>query len=91
MSTSRTVPPSAAGPRGVSVIGAAVVLLHVAGWGALLALVLGTDTPQGGTGLFVGLALSAYALGVRHAFDADHIAAAALQALGVEASRAVRA
>jgi len=75
VSTSRTVPPSVAGRRSVTVIGAAVVLLHVAGWGALLALALGTDTPQGGTGLFVGLALSAYALGVRHAFDADHIAA----------------
>ncbi|MEX5256146.1 HoxN/HupN/NixA family nickel/cobalt transporter [Kocuria arenosa] len=75
MSSSRTVPPSAAGRRGTAVIGAAVLLLHLVGWGALLTLVLATDTPQGSTGLFVGLALSAYALGVRHAFDADHIAA----------------
>lgn len=75
VSTSRTVPPSAAGRRSTTVIGTAVVLLHLVGWGALLALVLGADTPQGGTGLFVGLALSAYALGIRHAFDADHIAA----------------
>ncbi|MFI7582761.1 HoxN/HupN/NixA family nickel/cobalt transporter [Kocuria sp. M1N1S27] len=75
MTTSRTVPPSAAGRRTVTVIGTAVVLLHLVGWGALLALAPGAETSQGGTGLFVGLALSAYALGIRHAFDADHIAA----------------
>ncbi|WP_222844957.1 hypothetical protein [Kocuria sp. CNJ-770] len=54
-------------------IGAAVVLLHLIGWGALLGLAAGAG--PGGDGLLLGLGLSAYALGVRHAFDADHIAA----------------
>ena len=75
MSTSRPVPPSPAARRSATTIGATVVALHIVGWGALLGLVLGAETAAGGTGLFVGLALSAYALGVRHAFDADHIAA----------------
>jgi high-affinity nickel-transport protein len=75
VSSSRPVLPSTTGRHGVATVGAAVVLLHLAGWGALLALVLGTGTGAAGTGLFTGLALSAYALGIRHAFDADHIAA----------------
>ena len=73
MSSSRPALPSTTGRHGIATVGAAVVLLHLVGWGALLALVLGTGTA--GTGLFAGLALSAYALGIRHAFDADHIAA----------------
>nr|WP_299039185.1 hypothetical protein [uncultured Pseudokineococcus sp.] len=53
---------------------AVVAALHVAGFGAL-ALGAGPLTGQGtGQLLGWGLALSAYALGVRHAFDADHIA-----------------
>ena len=53
-----------------------VALLHVVGWG-VLALVV---APQGLTladGQVFGLALgiTAYLLGMRHAFDADHIAA----------------
>jgi nickel/cobalt transporter (NiCoT) family protein len=57
-------------------MGAFILLLHVAGWGVLVGLVapghysLGV---QGGFGL--GLGLTAYTLGMRHAFDADHIAA----------------
>ncbi|WP_152683322.1 HoxN/HupN/NixA family nickel/cobalt transporter [Kocuria sp. SM24M-10] len=79
MSSTRTSPPfrsprpSRAGRRAVPAIGAAVVLLHLIGWGALLGLAAGAG--PGGDGLLVGLGLSAYALGVRHAFDADHIAA----------------
>ncbi|MCD1145489.1 HoxN/HupN/NixA family nickel/cobalt transporter [Kocuria sp. LUK] len=73
MSSARTAAPPTAGSRGLPLIGAAVVLLHVVGWGALLLLVAGSGTA--GTAVFTGLALSAYALGVRHAFDADHIAA----------------
>lgn len=48
------------------------VVLHVLGWGTLL-LTVGT---RGGSGqaLSVGLGVTAYVLGMRHAFDIDHIA-----------------
>ena len=52
-----------------------VLLLHVVGWGVLLVLVAPQNIPLGSAGVFgVGLGLTAYLLGVRHAFDADHIA-----------------
>lgn len=53
-----------------------IVALNVVGWGMLLLVVVpsGVSYAAGGsTALAVGLA--AYALGMRHAFDADHIAA----------------
>ncbi|MBA8795436.1 high-affinity nickel-transport protein [Friedmanniella endophytica] len=61
-----------------SVIGMAafVVLLHVLGWGVLLGLVVPAHYQVGANAFFgVGLGLTAYTLGMRHAFDADHIAA----------------
>ena len=52
-----------------------IALLHIVGWGVLLVLVVPSHY-QIGTGLFgVGTGLTAYTLGLRHAFDADHIAA----------------
>src|SRR5256885_11707719 len=52
-----------------------IALLHIVGWGVLLVLVVPSHY-QVGTGLFgVGTGLTAYTLGLRHAFDADHIAA----------------
>jgi len=54
-----------------------IVLLHVAGFGILLGLVvpehyrLGGDNPV----FTVGVGILAYTFGLRHAFDADHIAA----------------
>ncbi|WP_022908920.1 HoxN/HupN/NixA family nickel/cobalt transporter [Aestuariimicrobium kwangyangense] len=52
-----------------------VLLLHVAAFG----LLIGVDVPlhhRVGDGVFgVGLGLTAYTYGLRHAFDADHIAA----------------
>ncbi len=51
-----------------------VALIHLLGFGTLFAVV----QTQSGTGpafLSVGLGLTAYTYGVRHAFDADHIAA----------------
>ncbi|HXM55906.1 MAG TPA: HoxN/HupN/NixA family nickel/cobalt transporter [Candidatus Dormibacteraeota bacterium] len=45
-----------------------VVLLHVVGWGALLTYGIGHPA-------FLGLGGLAYTFGLRHAFDADHIAA----------------
>ncbi|HEV7755672.1 MAG TPA: HoxN/HupN/NixA family nickel/cobalt transporter [Mycobacteriales bacterium] len=55
----------------LSGIVAAIALLHVAGWSAYLSVTHG----PAGAGAFAGAGLLAYALGVRHAFDADHIAA----------------
>jgi high-affinity nickel-transport protein len=60
-----------------SIVGMAgfVVLLHVLGWGVLVFAVAPRDYQLGSTGVLgVGVGLTAYMLGVRHAFDADHIA-----------------
>jgi high-affinity nickel-transport protein len=55
---------------------AVVLLLHVVGWGVLLAIVAPENVAAGSSGVFgVGLGIAAYTLGLRHAFDADHIAA----------------
>jgi high-affinity nickel-transport protein len=51
-------------------------LLHVVGWGVLAGLVAPQQYHVGSTQVFgIGLGLTAYTLGMRHAFDADHIAA----------------
>src|SRR3954447_19350240 len=56
-------------------MGTVVVFLHVFGWGVLVFGVAPQHITLGSTGVFgVGLGLTAYLLGVRHAFDADHIA-----------------
>jgi high-affinity nickel-transport protein len=53
-----------------------IVLLHVVGWGVLLGSIAPHHYQLGGAGVFgAGLGLTAYTLGMRHAFDADHIAA----------------
>jgi high-affinity nickel-transport protein len=52
-----------------------VALLHVVGWGLLILVVGPHDYEVGNKILGVGLGLTAYTLGMRHAFDADHIAA----------------
>ena len=52
----------------LSGFGAAVLALHVVGWGLFL-YYSGHYRP------LVGLGLTAYLFGLRHAFDADHIAA----------------
>ncbi len=52
-----------------------VLFLHLLGWGLLLGVVAPHDYEVGGKVLGVGLGLTAYTLGMRHAFDADHIAA----------------
>lgn len=57
-------------------LAAAVIGLHVVGVVLLLAVVLPQDLRLGdGTVFGVGLGITAYTLGMRHAFDADHIAA----------------
>ncbi|MGH3098993.1 MAG: HoxN/HupN/NixA family nickel/cobalt transporter [Streptosporangiales bacterium] len=54
----------------------AVGLLHLIGWVTLLAFVVPGQFHVPGKGVFgVALGVTAYTLGMRHAFDADHIAA----------------
>ncbi len=50
---------------------ASILLLHVIGFGVFLAFVV----PHHYKGLALGVAATAYTLGLRHAFDADHISA----------------
>jgi len=53
-----------------------VLFLHVLGWGVLGLIVAPEHYQLNGTTVFgVGLGVTAYTLGMRHAFDADHIAA----------------
>jgi high-affinity nickel-transport protein len=57
-------------------MGAFILALHVFGWGSLLLLIAPREYGLGGSQVFgVGLGVTAYLLGLRHAFDADHIAA----------------
>ena len=57
-------------------ISAVVVGLHVVGWFTLAAIVAPRHYSVGNGQFFgVGLGVTAYVLGMRHAFDADHIAA----------------
>jgi nickel/cobalt transporter (NiCoT) family protein len=60
-----------------SIIGMAgfILLLHVVGWGVLIGIVAPQHYQISPTQVLgVGLGLTAYTLGMRHAFDADHIA-----------------
>lgn len=50
---------------------ASIVALHVVGFGIFILFVV----PEHYKGLGIGISLTAYTLGLRHAFDADHIAA----------------
>jgi high-affinity nickel-transport protein len=54
---------------------ALIVALHLIGWATLLLIVEPARLSVGGKAFGIGVGLTAYALGLRHAFDADHIAA----------------
>jgi nickel/cobalt transporter (NiCoT) family protein len=54
---------------------AVIVALHLVGWIALVCLVEPAKLSVGGKAFGIGIGLTAYTLGLRHAFDADHIAA----------------
>jgi high-affinity nickel-transport protein len=54
---------------------ATVVGLHIAGWSLLAAAISGHYHVSKGQVFGVGTGILAYTLGMRHAFDADHIAA----------------
>ncbi|GAA2475231.1 HoxN/HupN/NixA family nickel/cobalt transporter [Nocardia seriolae] len=61
--------------RGWIGMGLAVLALHLLGWGTLLLFVVPGHHVVQGSVFGVGLGITAYTLGMRHAFDADHIAA----------------
>jgi high-affinity nickel-transport protein len=52
-----------------------IVALHIAAWGVLVLLVAPQHYTIGTKVFGLGLGVTAYTLGMRHAFDADHIAA----------------
>ena len=52
-----------------------ILALHVIGWFTLLAFVVPSHYSLGTKTFGLGIGLTAYTLGMRHAFDADHIAA----------------
>ncbi|MFE0455093.1 HoxN/HupN/NixA family nickel/cobalt transporter [Streptomyces sp. NPDC058914] len=52
-----------------------IAALHLVGWGILVTVVAPHHFSLGQKGFGVGVGVTAYVLGMRHAFDADHIAA----------------
>ncbi|WP_374193084.1 HoxN/HupN/NixA family nickel/cobalt transporter [Streptomyces sp. AV19] len=54
---------------------AVIVALHVVGWITLVAFVAPEHYSLGTQTFGIGIGVTAYTLGLRHAFDADHIAA----------------
>jgi nickel/cobalt transporter (NiCoT) family protein len=54
---------------------AVIIALHAIGWGTLVFVVEPAHFSIGDKAFGVGIGLTAYTLGLRHAFDADHIAA----------------
>jgi len=62
--------------RTVAAMFAVIAALHVVGFVLLFVVIAPQDLALGDSGVFtVGLGLTAYTLGLRHAFDADHIGA----------------
>jgi nickel/cobalt transporter (NiCoT) family protein len=62
--------------RRAAVLAGVILGLHAAGFFILLALVVPNEYSLAGGGVFgLGVGITAYTLGLRHAFDADHIAA----------------
>jgi len=54
---------------------AAIVGLNLAGWGIFVLAIMPHHFKYAGLGVGIGVAATAWTLGMRHAFDADHIAA----------------
>jgi nickel/cobalt transporter (NiCoT) family protein len=61
--------------RSLAGMGGFVLALHVVGWTALVGIIAPHHYNVGGQAFGIGLGVAAYTLGMRHAFDADHIAA----------------
>jgi nickel/cobalt transporter (NiCoT) family protein len=59
----------------IAAMAGVIFALHLFGWGVLVLGVAPQHITLGSAGVFgIGLGVTAYLLGVRHAFDADHIA-----------------
>lgn len=57
-------------------MGAFILLLNLVGWGLLIFKIVPEQYSLGASGVLgVGIGVTAFTLGLRHAFDADHIAA----------------
>jgi nickel/cobalt transporter (NiCoT) family protein len=62
--------------RALAMIGLTVLALHIVGLVTLIALLAPNRYALGASGTFtIGIGVTAYTLGLRHAFDADHISA----------------
>lgn len=61
--------------RKIGLIFGFVALLHLVGWALLFYATEGGQQTAAGTAISIGTGTLAYLLGLRHAFDADHIAA----------------
>jgi high-affinity nickel-transport protein len=62
--------------RSIAGMAGFILLLHVIGFGVLFAFVVPARYNLGEAGIYtVGIGILAYTFGLRHAFDADHIAA----------------
>jgi high-affinity nickel-transport protein len=62
--------------RRAAVLALVILALHVVGFVMLIALVMPEHLSLGSSGVFgLGVGITAYTLGMRHAFDADHIGA----------------
>ncbi len=57
-----------------SALGAAIAALHLIGFGSLVLLIAPHHYQVGTQDFVIGLGITAYTFGLRHAFDADHIA-----------------
>ncbi|MFG1797714.1 HoxN/HupN/NixA family nickel/cobalt transporter [Nocardia sp. NPDC049149] len=60
---------------GISGMVGVIIALHVIGWVTLVAFVAPQQLSLGEKTFGIGVGLTAYTLGLRHAFDADHISA----------------
>jgi len=62
--------------RAVAMMAAVVLALHAVGFFLLIALVVPNHYHLGASATFtIGIGITAYTMGMRHAFDADHISA----------------
>jgi nickel/cobalt transporter (NiCoT) family protein len=66
---------TAAEKRSLAGMAALILGLHLVGWFTLVAIIAPAHYSVGNQVFGVGLGVTAYTLGMRHAFDADHIAA----------------
>ena len=68
---------SLTGPERARVAGmlAAIIVVNALGWGIFVLAILPRHFQYKELGVGIGVAVTAWTLGLRHAFDADHIAA----------------